>query len=116
MKNSNKTMRSYITPSLREADKKTLGKIGVSAFGSMLNYLRQEKPEIIEDFLLWTNTTENAETDRQIYKYIVDYVEAFDRKDDPTIKTSSGLSLTFQKPSKRVTTREIVEKVELMRN
>lgn len=116
MKNSNKTMRSYITPSLRKADKRTLGKIGVSSFGSLLPYLRQEKPEIIEDFLLWTGTVENAEIDRQIYKYIVNYVEAFDRKDEGRVKTSSGLSITLQKPAKRLMPNEILEKVELIKN
>lgn len=112
MKNSSKTMRSYITPSLREADEKTLGKIGVASFGSLLPYLQQEKPEIIEDFLLWTDTAENAEVDRQIYKYIVNYVEAFDRNDEGRVKTSSGLSITLQKPAKRVMPSEILNKVE----
>lgn len=112
MESNIEKIKLYLTPALKDVDEKVLAKVGVAAFGSMLSYLESEEPGVVEDFLSWTGATKNDIVDRKILRYIVSYVEAFDRKDSPVVKTASGLSFNVPTPAEKVTVSEILEKIE----
>lgn len=102
-------VRQFLTPSLRNATENELKQIGLASFGSNLGYLYSEKKDVIKKFREELDLPDFGDSDRKKHHHILEYVEAYDRKEDERVKINETVSFTKDIPKKRLTPKEIIE-------
>lgn len=105
-------IEEYLTPSLKEATTDQLQAIGVAAFGSALPYLQSQEAADLSKWMKKLGIKESRDFDRKMFKYIVNWVEGYDRHAVQMVPATGKNGLILDYPKLRVSIDEIMSKAK----